>query len=110
MSSGPQHSSHSEAVSRQGAQPIYAWETQYPETWLLLEITEEDEGEPVRGVLLATADDPDEVQEIWRTYRNKGVLTMLTYGHPREPRPEVVLSATSLGIISSLYLASHCRP
>lgn len=94
MPRGPQRSSRSEATPCRGAQSIQAWEVQYPETWILLEITEEDEGEPVRGILLATATDPDEVQEVWKANRAKGVLTMLTYGRPREPHPEVVVSAT----------------
>jgi hypothetical protein len=93
MSRGFQRFSHSEAALRQGIQPIQMWEAQYPDTWLLLEITEEDEGEPVRGRLLATANDPDELQEVWQAARAQGLLTMLTYGLPQEPRPEVVVSA-----------------
>jgi hypothetical protein len=89
-----QRSHPSEGALHRGEQPIQAWEAQFPETWILLEITEEDEGEPVRGVLLATADDPNEVQAVWKSYRDKGVLTMLTYGCRREPHPEVVVSAT----------------
>jgi hypothetical protein len=73
---------------------IHEWEAWHPDTWILLEITEEDEGEPVRGRLLATAADPDALQAIWKSYRDQGVLTMLTYGTPRDPRPEVVVSAT----------------
>jgi hypothetical protein len=76
------------------ARPIQVWETQHPGLWLLLEITEEDEGDPVRGRLLATAEDADALQAVWKSYRDQGVLTMLTYGPPREPRPEVVVSAT----------------
>jgi len=94
MSRDAQHSSQSEGIPDQGAQSIQVWEAQYPDTWILLEITEEDEGEPVRGLLLATATDPDEIQDIWKAYHDKGVLTMLTYGCPSEPRPKVVISAT----------------
>ena len=94
MSRGFQRSSHSEAALRQEIQPIHMWEAQYPDTWLLLEITDEDEGEPVCGRLLATANDPDEIQEVWKASRAQGLLTMLTYGHLQEPRPEVVVSAT----------------
>jgi len=35
-------------------------EERYPDTWLLLEVTEEDDGEPVRGKLIATARDPND--------------------------------------------------
>jgi hypothetical protein len=94
MSRGSPRPSRSEAALRQGIQPVQMWEAQYPDTWLLLEITEEDEGEPLCGRLLATASDPDEIQEVWQASRAQGLLTMLTYGPPQEPRPEVVVSAT----------------
>lgn len=94
MPRGFQRSNHSEAALRQGIQLIQMWEAQYPDTWLLLEITTEDEGEPLCGRLLATANDPDEIQEVWKASRARGLLTMLTYGPPQEPRPEVVVSAT----------------
>jgi hypothetical protein len=94
MQRGSQRSNRSKSAPSRREQPIQAWEAQFPETWILLEITEEDEGEPVRGVLIATADDPNDVQAVWKSYRNRGVLTMLTYGCRREPHPEVVVSAT----------------
>src|SRR5262252_1303866 len=104
MQRDSQRSNRSEDAQPRGEQSIQAWEAQYPETWILLEITAEDEGEPMRGVLIATADDPNEVQAVWKSYRDKGVLTMLTYGCRREPHPEVVVSATSLGVFSALHL------
>ncbi|MFQ5853472.1 MAG: hypothetical protein ACE5JU_23175 [Candidatus Binatia bacterium] len=80
--------------SRREERRIREWEGQYPDTWILLEVTEQDDGEPVRGKLIATAKDPAELQEVWKIHRNKGVLTMLTYGPPLEPGPAVVVSAT----------------
>lgn len=73
---------------------IGEWEERYPGVWILLEVTAQDDGEPVRGKLIATAKDPEEFQEVWRARRNQGVLTMLTYGPPPEPRAAVVASAT----------------
>ncbi|MBI2359469.1 MAG: hypothetical protein HYV04_11320 [Deltaproteobacteria bacterium] len=73
---------------------IRDWEKRYPEAWILLEVTEEDNGEPLRGKLIATARDPEDIQEIWRSHRTKGILTMLTYGPSLEPGPAVVVSAT----------------
>src|SRR3989442_3825128 len=93
MPRSSQHSRRSEATPPQGVRPIQTWEAQYPDTWILLEITEEDEGEPMQGRLLATADDPGELQEVWQAARAKGVLTMLTYGPPREPHPQAVMIA-----------------
>ena len=78
MSRDAQRSGQSEHTIHQEARPIHVWEAQYPDTWILLEITEEDEGEPVRGLLLATATDLDDLQDIWKAYHDKGVLTMLT--------------------------------
>ena len=80
--------------SRKVEKTIRDWEKSHPGVWILLEVTEEDDGEPVRGKLIATADDPDNLQEAWKSHREKGVLTMLTYGPPREPGPAVVVSAT----------------
>ena len=94
MQQGSKHSDRSDAAPRGGEHTIHEWEAQYPETWMLLEITEEDEGEPVRGLLIATADDPNDLQDVWKGYRDQGVLTMLTYGRPCESQPEIIVSAT----------------
>jgi hypothetical protein len=94
MQQGSPHSDRSEGTPRAGERTIHEWEAQYPETWILLEITEEDEGEPVRGLLITTAHNPDDLQDVWKGYRAQGVLTMLTYGCPREIQPEVIVSAT----------------
>lgn len=88
------NSHHVATASPLGAQPIQAWETQYPDTWLLLEITAEDDGEPLEGIVLATAADPEEFQKVWQAARGQGILTMVTYGAPRTPGPEVVVSVT----------------
>lgn len=90
----------SDSSRRSGREPqkvektIRDWEKQYPDTWILLEVTEEDDGEPVQGRLIATAHDPEELQEVWRFNRNKEILTMLTYGPSLKPGPEVVVSVT----------------
>lgn len=77
-----------------GVQSIQSWEAQYPDMWLLLEITSEDEGEPLAGSVLAIATDPGEFQDVWQAARAHGILTMVTYGPPHEPCPAVVLSAS----------------
>jgi hypothetical protein len=94
MQPSSQRPDRSEAARHTGEHTIQEWEAQYPATWILLEITAEDEGEPIRGRLIATAHDPDDLQEMWKEHRDQGMLTMLTYGHPRESRPEVIVSAT----------------
>ena len=70
---------------------IREWEEQYPGTWILLEVTEEDDGAPVRGKLITTAHDPEDFQEVWKSHRKRGVLTMVTYGPALEPGPAVVV-------------------
>ena len=70
---------------------IREWEKQYPGTWILLEVTAEDAGEPVRGKLITTAHDPEDFQEVWKSHRNRGVLTMVTFGPDLEPGPAVVV-------------------
>ena len=77
---------------------IRGMEEQYPGIWILLEVTEEDDGEPVRGKrrwrarpLITTAPDPEDFQKVWKSHRKKGILTMVTYGPPLEPGPAVVV-------------------
>jgi len=70
---------------------IREWEEQYPGTWILLEVTEEDDGEPVRAKLITTARDPEDFQKVWKLHRKRGVLTMVTYGPPLKPGPAVVV-------------------
>lgn len=77
----------------QGEKTIREWEKLYPEMWILLEVTEQVNHEPVRGRVIATAGDPEEFQQEWKRHREKGVLTMLTYGPPLEPGPAVVAGA-----------------
>lgn len=74
----------------------HEWEEQYVDVWLLLEVTEEDEaGEPVRAKLAAITTDPmtDAFQRLWRSYADRGILTMLTHSKYSEPRPYVVAHA-----------------
>jgi hypothetical protein len=76
-----------------GEKTIREWEKLFPDMWILLQVTEQVNNEPVRGRVIATAGDPEEFQQEWKRHRGKGVLTMLTYGPPLEPRPDVVASA-----------------
>ncbi len=94
MRTHPNSSRASGKAPRRTEKTIREWEKHYPGTWTLLEITEDKDGEPVRGKLIATARDPEEFQGRWKLYRKKGLLTMLTYGPPLEPGPAVVVSGT----------------
>jgi hypothetical protein len=79
--------------SGKGEKNIREWEDQYPGRWILLQVTEEINYQPVRGMLIATASDPEDIQNIWKSHRKKGVLTMLTYGPSPESGPAVVACA-----------------
>ena len=76
-----------------GEKNIWEWEAQYPGRWILLQVTEQINDEPVRGTLIATAGDPEDIQNIWKSHRKKRVLTMLTYGPSLEAGPAVVACA-----------------
>lgn len=76
-----------------GEKTIREWEKLYPDMWILLKVTEQVNDEPVRGEIIATARDPEEFQREWKRQRERGVLTMLTYGPPPKPGPAVVASA-----------------
>ena len=76
--------------------PPPEWEERYVDVWLLLEITEEDEGgEPVRAKLIATTTDPmrEAFQHLWRSYAARNTLTLFTHSKYSEPHPHVVAHA-----------------
>jgi hypothetical protein len=81
----------------QEEQTPHEWEEQYMDVWLLLEVTEEDEaGEPVRAKLIALTTDPmvDAFQRLWRSYADRGILTLFIHSKYSEPLPYVVGHAT----------------
>lgn len=92
-------STRSDSSRGQGKKPsrvektIREWEEQYPGTWILLEVTGQENGEPVRARLITTGQDPEAFHDEWKSHREKKVLTMVTYGPPLEPGPAVVVSA-----------------
>lgn len=73
------------------------WAEQYVDVWLLLEVTAEDEaGEPVRAKLVAitTAPEAEAFQRLWRSYADRGLVTLFIHSQYSEPRPYVVAHAT----------------
>ena len=75
----------------------HAWEEQVVDTWLLLEVTAEDEaGEPVYARLIVTTTDPmtDAFQQLWRAYADRGVLTLFIHRTYSPPHPYFVAHAT----------------
>ncbi len=49
---------------RKDEKKIREWEDQYPGRWILLQVTEQINDEPVSGTLIATASDPEDIQSI----------------------------------------------
>lgn len=77
-------------INAQEERPLAEWQQLYPDLWLLLEVTEEDEGEPHKGRLIAV--DPEDItlvplrQECGR----HGKITAMIHGVYTEPGPTVV--------------------
>ena len=72
------------------------WADQYVDVWLLMEVTAEDEaGEPVRAKLLAITTDPmtTAFQQLWRSYADRGILTLFVHSKYAESQPYVVAYA-----------------
>ena len=56
------------------------WEHQYPESWLLIEITKDDFHGDCYGKLLAIAENAVEFKELKDHLRERGISTLTTYG------------------------------
>lgn len=72
------------------SKPIREWELLYPDVWLFIEVTREDESEVYEGKLVATAKDPLEFLELDKLYSERGVVTLETRGDYSEPQPAFV--------------------
>lgn len=70
--------------------PIAEWQEHYPDCWLLLEVTQEDEGEPLAGRLLAVASEDMALVSLWQEQARHGKITALVYGRSTEAGPTVV--------------------
>jgi hypothetical protein len=69
---------------------IREWEEAYPDAWLFIEVTREDEWEVYEGKLAAIAEDPMEFLEIDRDYNERGIVTLTTKGIANGERPAAV--------------------
>ena len=69
---------------------IAEWQQLYPDQWLLLEVTQEDEDEPIGGRLVAVASHDMSLVPLWREYSQQGKTTALVYGDATEAGPSVV--------------------
>ncbi len=69
------------------------WEELYPDLWMILEVTQEDEWEVYKARLIATAEDDAELINIARSYDQKGTVYMITKGNSKGDQPLVVANA-----------------
>ncbi len=83
-------SSELQIINAQEERPLAEWQQLYPDLWLLLEVTEEEEGEPQKGRLIAV--DPDDVNlvPLWQEHARQGKITAMIHGTYTEPGPTVV--------------------
>ena len=83
-------SAEPQVINAQEERPLAEWQQLYPDLWLLLEVTEEEEGEPRKGRLIAV--DPEDITlvPLWQEYDRQGKITAMIHGVYTEPGPTVV--------------------
>lgn len=69
---------------------LATWQELYPERWLLVEVTHEEDGEPLTGRLLAVAFTDIALVPLWHTHAQQGKITALLYGRLTDAGPTVV--------------------
>lgn len=77
-------------INSDQCRPIEEWERFYPDLWLFIEVTREDEWEVYEGKLVATAEDPMEFVELGKSYGDRGIVNLTTRGVYSEPQPAFV--------------------
>ena len=68
---------------------IADWETAYPETWLLIEVTREDFSQVYEGKLLALAEDPVEFIELKKSLKQQQIVNLTTRGVSAKEQPAI---------------------
>jgi hypothetical protein len=69
---------------------LTVWQERYPDRWLLVEVTGEDDGAPLTGRLLAVAATDMALVPLWQAHTQQGKITALLYGRSTEAGPTVV--------------------
>ena len=75
---------------------LAVWQDRYPDHWLLVEVTREEDGEPLTGRLLATASTDMALVPLWQAHTRQGKIMALLYGRSAEAGPMVVACDASL--------------
>ena len=69
---------------------LAVWQEIYPDRWLLVEVTHEEDGEPLTGRLLAAASTDIALVPLWQAHAQQGKIIVLLYGRLTNPGPTVV--------------------
>ena len=69
---------------------LAVWPERYPDRWLLVEVTSEDDGEPITGRLLAVATTDMALVPLWQAHTRQGKIMALLYGRSTAAGPTVV--------------------
>ena len=69
---------------------LSVWQELYPDHWLLLEVTHEEDSEPLTGRLLAVASTDIALVRLWQEHIQQGKITALLYGRSTDAGPTVV--------------------
>ena len=77
-------------IDTQEERLLAEWQQLYPDLWLLLEVTEEEEGEPRKGRLLAVDEDDINLVPLWQEQGRQGKMTAMLHGVYTKPGPTVV--------------------
>ena len=79
-----------QVINSDEVKAIREWENAYPDVWLFIEVTREDEWEVYEGKLTAIAEDPMEFLEMDREYNERDIVTLTTKGVTNGEMPVVV--------------------
>jgi hypothetical protein len=69
---------------------LTVWQERYPDSWLLVEVTDEEDGEPLTGRLLAVASTDMALVPLWQAHTQQGKIMALLYGRSTEAGPTIV--------------------
>ena len=69
---------------------LAAWQELYPDRWLLVEVTHEEDGEPLTGRLLAMASTDMVLVPLWQAHVQQGKIIALLYGRLTGAGPTVM--------------------
>jgi hypothetical protein len=81
-----------QVIQTQEERSLAEWQQCYPDLWLLLEVTREEEREPLAGRLIAVAPDDMALVDLWQEYKRQGKITAMLHGRYTDAGPTVVAS------------------